>query len=75
MPKAKSPLLSKFSQVMSLKVPIGPPLPRRELAKLLNRIKAVLEQIIVALEVEDTPAPPARPRARKTASRRQSRGK
>lgn len=63
---SKNALLNKISKMLP-SIPIGPPLPKRELIALLKRLSKALEQLIAALEKE--PKAPARP-TRKTASRR-----
>ncbi|MFA5941575.1 MAG: hypothetical protein WC809_19675 [Sinimarinibacterium sp.] len=64
----KNKLLSKISKMMP-SIPIGPPLPKRELIKLLKRMRKALDQLIAALEKEDKPAArKAAPRRRRPAS-------
>lgn len=67
---AKNNLMRKISKMLP-SAPIGPPIPKRELVKLLKRVRATLDQAIAALEKNDKPAArKAAPRRRKAATRK-----
>lgn len=53
---ASSPWMKGLSRMVPVKIPIGPPLPTRELVKLLKRIRATIDHAIVALEKSSKPA-------------------
>lgn len=65
---SKNKLLNKISKMLP-SIPLGPPIPKRELIALLKRMSKALDQLIAALEKEDKPR--ARP-ARKAAPRRRA---
>lgn len=61
---ASNQWLRNLSKMVPTKIPGGPPLPYRELVKLLKRVRTALDHVIVKLEKEAKPAPRKRKSAR-----------
>jgi len=61
---ASNQWLNRLSRMVPVNIPGGPPLPRRELVKLLKRVRKALDHVIAVVEKDGKPA-----RKRKAAPR------
>lgn len=57
--------MQKIWRMLGIKNPGGPPIPRKELIKLLKRLRKLINEAIVKLEKDGKAKAPARPRARR----------